>query len=1396
MKKSKKIAFLLALAMTMQPVATAGLGFGGSLKVYAASEEADFVFDSNSGYITGYKGTASDLIIPETINGIKVKGIGPQAFSSKKTGVRLTSVTFSEGLETIEQGAFINNDLTTIKLPNSLKVVGRMAFSANKKLESVEFNEGLERIDQQAFLNDLNLKGEVILPSGLSHLFTSAFKSTGVESLRVRGDENSQSLILHSGLGDSLAKVSLENPKKPISINFNSFSQNALIEAGELSLRAKTEEELKALIEENINIEFIGTYVNKADSTGLNDKNISLDTSWDLSNFTPNGSFDITGKMAIDPQMELPTYEGYTSPNLANQTGEISITLRINNSTGEDLSFKGEDFEYGTFTFKGSMQTQKTLFGIVGLSEEGKEKLSKNPDLVIPTSIEKDGEVTPIRGIGRSAFKDQAIRTLSFGDLDPKGTFVIMDSAFQNTGLEEINLKEGIKTIESYAFNGNKLKDVYIPGSIVKIGSEAFRNNLIENLTISDDVVEIQIDNYSFAENKLSLVKLPYSVFKIRDNVFMKNTGYDNSSVVRLETRNPGHLTASTYIVPKSDYHEIVLVTDTNRQPLFDQIKIANSIHRTDYKEADLQAFDEVLSEVKAVFSDEKSSQEDLDSAYDRLVEAIAKLRSSSSDKTKLRDLVVKAKELNKDLFTEDSYQKLLTEIEEAEKVLGKDAGQDEVDSQIAALQKAMDDLVIGENSRYTADDFTYEGNVITGFSQSGLEKYAVNKDLVLPDQSPDGLAIEGIGKEAFHQKDGVIYGSDVVESPLGLKSVSLPKGLKRIENNAFQTNNLKVIDFPETLEYVGDSAFNGNQIEKVYLPDSVKEIGTGSFSLNQIVDLRISPNMKAIPDGAFSRNIKISKLDIPEGIEFIGQAAFMGSPLKEISFPTSLKEIDRQAFASHRLESLTIPGNVKKIGSNAFDHNKKFLYLKELVLEEGVEEIGSKAFGNSLLKETKLPKSLKVLASDAFAGAKDADNKQALVVKLYTENPDHLAFNTEEALANQEVILLENEYTADDFTYKLATVTGFSESGLKKFENNKDLVLPDKTPEGRTIIKVGDSAFMNKKLNSVKIPDTVIKVESFAFYNTGLSQVDLPEAVKSMGISAFANNQIKTLTIGPNLKEIPNGAFANNPIESLSISEGVEVIGQSAFIANNLRELELPGSVKTIGRMAFKSGSTPATGKMEKLTLNEGLESIDKDAFQNLLLTEVNIPSSLTAIKDTAFRGNIGFEESGIVNLYTENKDHLNFNSETSLKNQKFIFTGEEETKDFFVRVYVDGRVVKIKNLGIDLSEEEVNQLSQPIAQSYKGESTELVKTELKDTTISYYYESVKEEVKTQRWFARVYVNGKVKKIKNLGEDISQDAAEKEGEKVKATYEDKGYSLSDTKVSDGYISYYFEDVN
>lgn len=959
-----------------------------------------FEFDKETGTISKYLGTDTEvIIIPEQIDGVTVTSIGKNAFIKNTT---IKKVILNEGLENVGASAFANcGNLKNVEFSSTIKSIGMAAFSGTK-LAEVKFNEGLEEIGRNAFAKIPTLKN-IELPNSLKRIEQGAFSASRKEqNQNLPGKINFGPNLEYVGNNvfqycTGLGEYTISKEGKKLLIYENTFLECELLNIpynrevtiviptrnasektinlnlGEIDVNSYNEDEIKQILKNRVKLLVAQDNMPIEENEGIE---------WDLSNLKDGEETIIIEGKFID----LPNHKDF---NKIKNKYKIKVTLNLKKS---DIKWTSKDFTSGECAYTA---TDGQYFGITGLTDSGKEKLEKTKTIAIPKYVENtDGSKKLVEGIGKEAFKNMGIEGITFpSDLDGKKDFVIDAGAFSGNNISSLSIPNYVKFIDSEAFKGNKLISLYIPASVLRIGNASFQGNEISKLEFSDDVELIQIDNYSFSGNRIKEVHLPYSIFKLLGEVFkdQKNRDEIDDNKVSLYTRNPKHLTEETYIQTKSDYHKFILKGETvKREELYKEIKEANKLNPSEYNSEKWNVFENVLNNAKAVFEKEDSTQAQINEQLNKLSDALAVL-TDGVNKTDLRKLISSIGDLKETLYTSESWKNLMDEKAKAQSTLDKSKDQKEIDAAKNSLQKAIDELKIKDEMKYNVDDFTFNGTVITGYSEKGKEKFKTNKYLVIPEKNDKGQNITEIGKQAFETTDGVIMGTDTVKSPNGLLSVSIPDSVTKIDEGAFRFNRIKTIKLPSKLREIGLQAFNGNTLISVSIPDSVIKVGAGAFSVNtDMTSIKLSNSMKTVPEGICARNTSLTSVTIPNGVEVIGQSAFVGTVLKQIKIPNTVKEIQYLAFASTRLESIEIPGSVKTIGEQAFANNKKWRTTKKLVLHEGVETIGENAFKECLLKEVNLPYSLKSLHPTAFQKSNDYVD---MITKLYTSNSNHLNF-------------------------------------------------------------------------------------------------------------------------------------------------------------------------------------------------------------------------------------------------------------------------------------------------------------------------------------------------------------------------------------------------------------------
>jgi len=218
-----------------------------------------------------------------------------------------------------------------------------------------------------------------------------------------------------------------------------------------------------------------------------------------------------------------------------------------------------------------------------------------------------------------------------------------------------------------------------------------------------------------------------------------------------------------------------------------------------------------------------------------------------------------------------------------------------------------------------------------------------------------------------------------------------------------------------------------------------------------QITGVTVKSGVKSIGMCSLDGLYNVKQLILEEGIEEIGEAAFMSyKSLKEVTLPQSLKVLSKRVFEGSALEEITIPGGVRVLEGEILSNWPDS--LKKINISEGVEIIGEFAFSRAEgLKQVVLPKSIMTVERDAFW------NSDLLAVEFTGDAPEfhETAFNGKTITAY---------YPKNNSTWKSSVRQNYGgnvtwkEEGLDILQQPKSVKAADGTKATVRVIAHGDS--------------------------------------------------------------------------------------------------------------------------------------------------------------------------------------------------------------------------------------------------------------------------------------------------------------------------------------------------
>lgn len=123
-----------------------------------------------------------------------------------------------------------------------------------------------------------------------------------------------------------------------------------------------------------------------------------------------------------------------------------------------------------------------------------------------------------------------------------------------------------------------------------------------------------------------------------------------------------------------------------------------------------------------------------------------------------------------------------------------------------------------------------------------------------------------------------------------------------------------------EGVEVIAGRCFAGYRaLEKVSLPQSLREIGPEAFLDAESLRSVTLPHEVKMGRAAFRRS-GLTQFDVPDGVHFLSESLFEGTPLESVTLPDSLVSIGEYAFANTKLRHITLPMHVDSLPGNVFD--------------------------------------------------------------------------------------------------------------------------------------------------------------------------------------------------------------------------------------------------------------------------------------------------------------------------------------------------------------------------------------------------------------------------------------------------------------------------------------------
>ena len=242
-------------------------------------------------------------------------------------------------------------------------------------------------------------------------------------------------------------------------------------------------------------------------------------------------------------------------------------------------------------------------------------------------------------------------------------------------------------------------------------------------------------------------------------------------------------------------------------------------------------------------------------------------------------------------------------------------------------------------NINYGTIDFS-NAVYMEDISVKTIDKLSIKKVVVPPNiEIMSAYSVDGAGEVAFPKNSAIkVIGSAAFWNLKNQQQITIPKSVASIGAGAFYNSNISTLKFENGSKLVsmyggcgadcGYGTFYKNNLTSVTIPKSVEYIDENAFSSNKLasVNFESDSKLKYIGDVSFAGN-KLTNIVIPSTVETIGGYAFKSNKLTTVKFAekSNLKKVINEAFADNQLTNTGLgkfPSSLTYLSSDAFSNN------------------------------------------------------------------------------------------------------------------------------------------------------------------------------------------------------------------------------------------------------------------------------------------------------------------------------------------------------------------------------------------------------------------------------------------------------------------------------------------